>query len=175
MITVESHPLLTLKDTFETLVDIAGKAVGLDPERALQELNAYALRGMNCTLLKDDGVIVGYALYGTADKFLKWTDLLPVKIRLAKEGIKQTHTACHIHVLPAYLKGGNTARMSVEYCQNIVAEGGTHLLLYGYATDELCEYSFQRPGGRVIEGLQDFNGRRVGVRDLAVYLAEVTK
>jgi hypothetical protein len=173
MITIETHKLMSLQDIFPALIDIADDAAERDPEEALIELKMYSQRGADCVLMKDSGEPIGYIIYGPAEKFIDFTEELTLLIRMKKEGGEKPYSACHVHLRKKYLKGGYTARMAVEYCRNIVAEGGTHLLLWGYATDELANYAIAKPGVRLFEGMTDGNGRPVGVRDLSVFLKAV--
>jgi hypothetical protein len=165
------HSLLSLKDMFPALADIADDAVGKDPADTLRELDAYALRGASCILARDNETLIGYVLYGLADKFIAPARQIPIVMRLREEGIQGAHTACHVHLRKAYWKTGTQLAMSRAMAQAMLDEGADHLLLYGYATDQLAAYSLKQPGGRALDGLVDRNGRQVGVRNLAAYLA----
>lgn len=175
MINMEIMPLLTLKDRFEQLADIAEASVGLEKDKALAGLSMYAARGVDCLLVTDGDETVGYLLFGPDEKFVPWLQHMKLKMHLVKQGVRSSWTICHLHLLPQYLKRGITARMSVAYCKEIVRRGGTHLLMWGYATDELANYALAKPGGRVFDGFTDSNGRPVGVRDLMTYLKAVEK
>lgn len=172
MITFKMNPLLALKDQYPALAEVAEDAVGRTSEVITAELEMYARRGLNCVTMYEDEVLIGYVLYGAVEKFLTWTKELPLLMKIRALGITEINTVCHVHIRKAYWKTGHQKQLSREFTKYMLAEGTTHLLLWGYATDQLAVYSTKQPGSQVLEGLLDPNGRIVGVRDLAVYLAE---
>lgn len=172
MITFKMNPLLALKDQYPALVEVAEDAVGRTPDVITAELEMYARRGLNCVTMYEDEVLIGYVLYGAVEKFISWPTQLNLLMKLRSMGIQNINTVCHVHIRKAYWKTGHQKQLSREFTKYMLAEGTTHLLLWGYATDQLAEYSIKQPGSQVLEGLLDPNGRIVGVRDLATYLAE---
>lgn len=167
----EITSLLHVKDAFPQLASIGAKATGRNPVELKNELDRYARRGADCVLLYCDDVIVGYLIFGHIDKFVNWSKNIPLKARLSQEGIEDVYTTCHIHVLPEYLGQGNTTLMQKSYGEHLLNKNVLYILLWGYATDQLCEFSLSRPGARVFEGLYDNNGRRVGIRNLKAHIA----
>lgn len=165
-----THSLPTLRHMFPTFADIAKDAVGRTPEGTLADLDRYALHNTSCVIAWDEDTPVGYMVYGEAGKLLSWHKNVPLRVRLSREGIGTIHTACHVHLRKAYWKTGTQKEMSRVMARAILDEGVSHLLLWGYATDQLAAYSLKQPGGRVLDGVKDPNGRQVGVRDLAAYL-----
>lgn len=170
MISCINQSLLAARPLFAQMVVIAADAVGKDPDLTLSELEAYALRGASCILARDGDMLIGYLIHGPAEKFLSWVRNMPLLIRLRAEGLAGTHTACHVHLRKAYWKTGTQLAMSRAMAQAMLDQSVSHLLLYGYATDQLASYALSQPGGRVLQGIVDVNGRKAGVRDLAVYL-----
>jgi len=170
MIGFVNQSLLAARDQYPQMVDIAADAVGKDPELTLSELEAYALRGASCILAREEDMLIGYLIHGPADKFLSWARNLPLLVMLRAEGLAGIHTACHVHLRKAYWKTGTQLAMSRAMAQAMLDQGASHLLLYGYATDQLASYALRQPGGRVLQGIHDVNGRPAGVRDLAIYL-----
>ena len=169
MTVYSAHPLSALDHG--VLSEIAFDAVGKDTASALMELKSYAVQGANCIVAEDDSGIVGYIVYGPLSIFVDLSKTGDLVKRLVSEGVGKVNTACHVHVRRAYWKTGTQLAMSRAMAENMVSNGVSHLLLYGYATDQLAQYSLSQPGSRELPGVYDLAGRQVGVRDLRAYLA----
>jgi GNAT superfamily N-acetyltransferase len=171
MITTQNHKLIDLKAMFSNMADIGFEAVGKSREATLEQLAYFAPRGMGCVTVYDAGELIGYTLYGPVRLFLDPLKNVRTFLRLREEGIRDTYTACHVHLRKAYWKTGTQKQMSQAMARAILDEGASYLLLSDYATDQLAAYSLKQPGSRALDGVLDSNGWQVGVRNLAAYLA----
>lgn len=170
MITFTKSKLIATPELYQTFAEIAEEAVAKPRDECLAELQRYALRGVDCTVVYDGDELIGYILHGPIEKFLLIVKHIPLVLKLRSIGVVNPQTACHVHLRRAYWKTGTQLQMSREMAKSMLADGTSHLLLYGYATDQLAEYSLSQPGSVALPGMLDYNGRQVGLRDLAVYL-----
>jgi hypothetical protein len=170
-ITYEHHNLSMIPQHHETLIKIADEYGIHDHETNVRMIAVHATRGTKCVIAKDGDEVVGVAMYGPSERFIAWVgENLPIKLKLAKMGIKDVQCASFIYSKKDLLTTGISSRLVYEYCKAMLQSGATHTMLWGYATDELASFSLSRPGNIVLEGMKDPSGRQVGVRDLKVFV-----
>lgn len=170
MITYETGKLMTFKEHYETFADIAFEAVERSREDTLLSLRVFDVRGMDCVVVRDEGEIIGYTIYGDTEKFFKWSTQMSLLIRLRKDGIKAIFMPSHVHFRKPYWGKGIYLETQRVYTADMIQQGMTHMLLWTYATKQGADYSLSRPGGIILEGLTGPQGHPVGVRDLEVFM-----
>lgn len=170
MTTFTKHSLLSLKDMFPALADIALDAVGKDPGDTLRELETYARRGVSCVLARDGGDLIGYALYGPINKILSSSAQLELSIALSRRGVRNAYTSAHLHLRKKDWKTGIHFEIIRAKSQDMLDIGVSHDIVWT-ANDTYREYAMTKPGTDVLQGVLDPRGKPIGVRDLAAYLA----
>lgn len=170
-ITFQKAKLHALTDLFPAFAEIAQQAVDMNPEACLADLHQYALRGADCVVAYDGETMIGYALYGPAEKFIRWADQMPLLLELAKRGRRNVYMGSHFHLLKSYWGKGVQLKIMREYSQDIFDRGGKDYLVWGSLTRELSDYSNSKPGTEVLEGFFDSRGFPVGLRRIRDYLA----
>ncbi|HEV8033941.1 hypothetical protein [Yoonia sp.] len=168
MITFTHHSILSLKDLFPALAEVAQDAMQKDPDECMAELAVYARRGADCVLAYDAGALIGYSLYGPFEKFHSWQRLIPLKIHLGLKGIRAVHVAHHLYLRRAYWDTGTHLAIIREYSRALIETGAQWYLIWA-ANDAAAQYSIAKPGSYPLVGFETPRGVQMGLRDLEEY------
>lgn len=167
----EACRLSDLADEFALIADIGVEIAGRDPDETQRKLRFQAVAGMQAVVGRHEGEIKAFMSVGDARRSINWAKEIPLMMHLQKRGAWPLYAVDNVFIRRAFWKTGSQLALSRAVATHILANGGAWMLLYGYPSDAMNDYSLKQPGSELLTGFVDFNGRQVGIRNLAVYLA----
>jgi hypothetical protein len=162
--------LSELSDQFALIADIGFEVAARDPAVTQRKLQRQAAAGMKAVVGRHEGEIKAFMSVGDARKSLDWTREIPLMMHLQKTGRWPLYAVDNVFVRKEFWKTGSQLALSRTAAAHILDEGCDWMLLYGYPSDEMNAYSMKQPGSIILDGFLDYNGRPVGVRNVAEYL-----